>query len=172
MKLNLTDETAHVECAGLGRRRLKSGRSRSFPLHPDLLAVLVRLPRKDAYIFHGPRGGQIKPDTVRNVLVRKVIKELAPRFPTPEGARGFADGRLPSFRLDFCSRYANSSVPERMIMEWLGHSNSEMVRHYYHLCDAESRHQMEGLNLIGNAGKRVTGSELIRITRIGGRSGR
>jgi hypothetical protein len=42
-------------------------------------------------------------------------------------------------------------------MEWLGHRDSEMVRHYYHLCDTESRRRMESLDLIGNAGQRVTG---------------
>ena len=52
---------------------LKSGRSRSFPIHPDLLKVLQGMPRVDAYVFHGPRGGRLKPDTVRRILVREVI---------------------------------------------------------------------------------------------------
>jgi integrase len=49
-KVNLTDETAHADRHGLGRRQLKSGRSRSFLIHPDPIAVLVRLARKDAFI--------------------------------------------------------------------------------------------------------------------------
>jgi integrase len=89
--------------------------------------------------------------------VDKVITKLTTQFPSVDGAKGFADGRLHSFRHYFCSRCANSSVPERMIMEWLGHSDSEMVRHYYHMCDTEARRHMEGLDLLGNAGKRVTG---------------
>jgi integrase len=156
-RLYLTDQTGHADQHNLGRRELKSGRSRSFTIHPDLLEVLVRQPRKDPSVFHGPRGLKLKPDTVRNALVKKVIAKLAPQFPSADGAKGFGDGRLHSFRHYFCSRCANSGVPERVIMEWLGHQDSEMVRHYYHLCDAESRRQMDGLDLLGSAGKRVTG---------------
>lgn len=47
-----------------------------------------------------------------------------------------------------------------MIMEWLGHRDSAMVRHYCHLCDTESRRRMDNLELIGDAGTRVT-SQLI-----------
>jgi len=155
--LRLTDETAHGDRNDFGRRQLKSSRSRSFPIHPDLVAVLASLPRKDAFVFHGPRGGRLKPDTVRTVMVRKVIDVLAPQFPSAEGVKGFVEGRLHSFRHYFCSRCADSGVPERMIMEWLGHSDSEMVAHYYHLNNAESRRRMERLDLLGNAGKRITG---------------
>jgi integrase len=155
-RLSLPDETGHAD-HGLGRRDRKSGRSRWFPIHPDLVQVLARQPRRDAYVFHGPRGGRLKPDTVRNVLVNKVIQVLAPQFPSPEGAKGFADGRLHSFRHYFVSCCANSGVPERMIMEWLGHRNSEMIRHYYHLYDKEARRNMDKLDPLGNAGKRNTG---------------
>jgi hypothetical protein len=36
-------------------------------------------------------------------------------------------------------------------MNWLGHANSEMVRHDYHLDDEESRQKMEQLNLLGGS---------------------
>jgi integrase len=35
-------------------------------------------------------------------------------------------------------------------MEWLGHADSEMVRHYYHLSDEESRRKMDQLDLLGD----------------------
>jgi integrase len=155
--LTLSDETAHGNKPGFGRRHLKTGRGRSFPIHPDLLAVLVRQRRSDAFIFHGPRGGRLKPDHVRNVLVKKVIEELAPTFPSAEGAKGFADGRLHSFRHFFCSFCANNNKPEQLIMQWLGHSSSDMVRHYYHVADKAARAHMESLNFIGSAGKKITG---------------
>ena len=43
-------------------------------LGAELLAVLKGLPHRDGYIFHGPRGGRLKPDTVRRILVREVIE--------------------------------------------------------------------------------------------------
>jgi integrase len=157
-RLTLTDETARPSTSA-NRRELKSGRSRTFPIHPDFMAVLKRLPRRDEYIFHGPRGGRLKPDTVRRILVREVIKPLTKRFATPEGERGFKDGRLHSFRHAFCSQCANSAVPERMVMDWLGHADSEMIRHYYHLHDEESRRRMNQLDFLGGAGGRSAGAD-------------
>jgi integrase len=157
-RLQLTDETGRSSTADGQRRELKSGRSRSFPIHADLLAVFQELPRSDGYVFHGPRGGRLKPDTVRRILVRDVIRPLTERFPTPEGERGFRDGRLHSFRHAFCSTCANDGVPERMLMEWLGHSNSELIRHYYHLYDAEARRRMDQLDFLGGAGRRSAGN--------------
>lgn len=115
------------------------------------------LPRRDARIFHGPRGGKLKPDTVRNILIREVIKPLATQFPGLAGQKSFADGRLHSFRHFFASMCANQGTAERIAMEWLGHADSEMVRHYYHLHDSESRQQMARLDLLGTAGMQSPG---------------
>lgn len=153
-RLKLTDETGRPNQSGRGRRKLKSGRSRSFPIHPDLRTVLDRLPHTDAHVFHGPRGGRIKPDTIRIVLVREVIKPLKERFPKRGDEKSFEDGRVHSFRHYFCSTCANSGVPERMVMEWLGHQDSEMVRIYYHLHDDEARRRMAALDFLGGAGGR------------------
>jgi integrase len=158
-RLSLTDETGRSATNGQKRRELKSGRSRSFPVHPDFMAVLKRLPHDDQFVFHGPRKGRLKPDTVRRVLVREVIDVLAERFPTPANEEGFRDGRLHSFRHAFCSTCANNLVPERMVMDWLGHSSSEMIRHYYHLHDEESRRRMNQLDFLGGAGGRSAGAD-------------
>jgi integrase len=155
LKIILTDETAHGNEHGIGQRQLKSGRSRSFPIHHDLATVFTRMARKNAFVFHGPRGGRLKPDTVRNVLVSKVLNEMASQFPSPEGAKGFVDGRLHSFRHFFCSFCANNDVSEFMIMEWLGHQERTMVKHYYHLGDRESQRKMSGLDFLGSASKQV-----------------
>lgn len=155
-KVVLTDETGRALKEG-PRRELKSGRSRTFPIHPDLKAVFDRLDRSDPYVFHGPRGGRLKADTVRRILIASVITPLAKKFPAA-GERGFADGRLHSFRHYFASTCANSGVPERMVMEWLGHSDSDMVRHYYHLHDEEARRQMTAVNFLGGAGGRSAGA--------------
>jgi integrase len=152
--VNLTDESTY------GRRRVsrsvrqtKSGRSRSFPIHPDLRQILQGLPRAgDGLVFHGPRQGRLKPDLVRRTLIRDVLQALGDRFPTPEGEAGFATGRLHSFRHYFCSTCANRGVPEQVVMEWLGHADSKMVRHYYHLHDEEAQRQMKRLDFLGEAG--------------------
>ena len=44
-------------------------------------------------IFHGPRGGALKPDTVRRILIRDVLTPLAKRFPKPtDEPLGVIDG--------------------------------------------------------------------------------
>jgi len=148
-QIRLVDESRRGRRqAGRRQRTLKSKRGRSFPIHPELLPTLQRLPRHaDGYVFHGPRGGQIKPDTLRNILIKEVLTPLADRFPAAAGEPGFASGRLHSFRHFFCSLSANSGVPERVVMDWLGHADAAMVRRYYHLNADESRRQMDRVSI-------------------------
>jgi len=148
--VSLVDESNRVE-GREGGRTLKSGKSRSFPLHPELALVLRRLPRSDAYVFHGPRKGRLKADFVRLTLVGKVLKPLAEKFPATDG-QSFINGRLHSFRHYFISMCAADGVPERVVMEWVGHADSAMVRHYFHANNAEEQRRMNGLNLLGGAG--------------------
>jgi hypothetical protein len=53
---------------------------------------------------------------------------------------------------------ANQGTAERIAMEWLGHADSEMVRHYYHLHDDELRQQMDKLVLLGKPGQQSPGN--------------
>jgi integrase len=157
--IRLTDESSQARRRnGRKPRETKSGRSRAFPIHEDLVRVLDQLkPHADGLVFHGPLGGKLKPDTVRNVLIRDVLTCLKDRFPAAAGEVGFADGRLHSFRHYFCSTCANRSVPEQVVMEWLGHRDSKMVRHYYHLHDDEAQRQMRRLDFLGNGAGGVAG---------------
>lgn len=149
--LTIADESGFSDQQVSNRRSTKSSRSRRIPLRIELQALLQSLPKTDVYVFRGPRGGRLKPDTVRNILVREVIEKLTPRFPKKfADQRSFEDGRLHSLRHYFCSVCANTGIPERIVMEWLGHADSEMVRHYYHLNDEESRRKMDQLPPIGD----------------------
>ena len=85
-------------------------------------------------------------------LGNALILPLEERFPTPEAEVGFATGRLHSFRHYFCSTCANNGVPEQIVMAWLGHRDSAMVKHYYHLHDEEAQRQMNRLNFLGKTG--------------------
>lgn len=151
MMITLTDESNAANAGTRESRRLKSGRSRSFPTHSELASVLQLRARQGRYVFAGPRGGRLKPDTVRRLLIRYVLEPLAEKFPAITGQRGFGDGRLHSFRHYFCSTCANDGVREQMLMEWLGHRNSEMVRHYYHLHDEVAKRKMSSIDFLGGA---------------------
>ncbi|MBA4020181.1 MAG: hypothetical protein C0483_23720 [Pirellula sp.] len=154
--ITLTDETGY-EAGVEPRRTLKSGRSRSVPIDAELRSVLERLPRKASQVFLGPTQRALKPDFVRRKFVRHVIKPLAPKFPGTPGKQSFVNGRLHSFRHAFVSRCAAQNVAVLVVMEWVGHAESPMVRHYFHLHDEESRRQMRGLDFLGGAGGRSDG---------------
>ena len=89
------DRREHPGRRGKGQpaRQTKSGRSRSFPMHAGLRRLLQGMPRSaDGLVFHGPRGGRLKPDTMRQALIREVLAPLGERFPTAPGQVGFAGG--------------------------------------------------------------------------------
>jgi integrase len=142
--LRLTDTRRQAPKPKRGSARAtKSHRDRVLPIQAELRQVLEGMERHaDGRVFHGPRGGVLKPDTVRTVLVREVLAPLAAKFPSAAGEKGFADGRLHSFRHFFCSACAQSNVPEQTVMDWLGHQDSKMVRRYYHLHRREAQRQM------------------------------
>lgn len=158
--IRLTDERSSNKRKRLGTvRKTKGRRSRTLPIHPDLRKVLDRLtPHKDGRLFHGPRGGKLKPDTVRTMLIRDVIQPLKERFPTPESEIGFEHGRVHSFRHFFVSQAFLSGVAEGEIMEWVGHQDSKMVAHYRHLRDEDSQRSMEQINFFGERNSQSSGS--------------
>jgi integrase len=103
----------------------------------------------DGRVFHGPKSGKLKPDTVRIIFKAQVLEKLASVFPASEAQRGITAGRLHSFRHYFCSNSANQGIPEQVLMTWLGHADSDMIRHYYHLQQEQSKAQMQRLMLYG-----------------------
>ena len=148
--LHLIDARYHgSKAVRQAARTTKTHRDRVLPIHPDLPRLLKdKHHASDGRVFHGPRGGVLKPDTVRIVLVREVLTPLAKQFPKGESS-GFIDGRLHSFRHYFCSVSANSGVPEQVLMTWLGQRDSSMVKRYYHLDRSESQRQMAKIRFVG-----------------------
>jgi integrase len=158
--LQIVDERHRRRRAGGEVRTTKTGQSRAFPIHEDLRRVLDTLAQSaDGRIFHGPLGGRLKADVVRRASIREVLEKLKDRFPTRTGEIGFINGRLHSFRHFFCSRCAQSGVAEHVVMSWLGHSSSKMVRHYFHLHDEESQRQMQRIRFLGSAGGSVAAGD-------------
>jgi integrase len=147
--IRLVDESTSRRRGGRREvRTLKGGYGRSFPINEALMPVLRAIPpSKDGFVFHGPEGGRLKAAAVRRALIRDVLTPLAETFPTPEGEVGFADGRLHSFRHFFCSLCALRGTAQQVVMQWLGHRDSKMVQHYFHLHDNEARRQMKRITL-------------------------
>jgi hypothetical protein len=79
--------------------------------------------------------------TLEDGVFLKRVKALCVtlRFPN---ASAF---KVHSFRHHFASLCANHRVAERKALAWLGHSDSDILKLYYHLSDAESAAAMESL---------------------------
>jgi len=148
--IHLTDERSRGHRTDGTVRTTKGKRSRRIPIHPELAKCLSQIRRqKDGRIFHGPRGGKLKPDTVRNIFIREVLTPLKVRFPKPPEGLGFEDGRLHSFRHYFVSQAFLCGATEGEIMEWVGHQDSKMVAHYRHLRDEDSQRKMSSIDFLG-----------------------
>lgn len=133
----------------------KTHASRTLPIHAELRRILEKIERhSDGRVFHGARGGALKPDVVRVALVRDVLKPLAKQFPTRAGEPNLLSGRVHSFRHYFCSRCARAKdgPREQTLMEWLGHRDSAMIRHYFHLYDDDAQRQMSRLQAVNAFG--------------------
>jgi integrase len=145
--VEVVDDSRRGAGNGRGERTTKSGRSRLIPIHGRLRSVLDRLRGEGGcgLVFRAQRAGPLRPRNVLQAFIEEVIEPLKGRFPGEPGEVGFASGRLHSFRHFFCSLCANEGVSERVLMQWLGHTSSAMVKRYYHLQEEESQLQMAKL---------------------------
>jgi integrase len=150
--ISLKDESCS-RLAKKGRARTTKNRhSRTFPTNPELEAVLITMKARadGGPIFKGPNGGALRPDSVRQALIKHVLEPLAAQFPSADDEIGFRDGRLHSCRHYFASVCARRGKAERVVMHWLGHRSSPMLARYFHLHDQESQRQMQDLIFSGS----------------------
>ena len=150
----LSNDPATREQLRQGRRLIKNRRDRSFPIHPDLRQLLDRLPRNpDGLVLHGPLGGKLKADTLRNNLIDRILPEAGKSLRERGITTDIGKGRLHSCRHFFCSQCVEAApvpIPEQVVMGWLGHADSKMVRRYYHLKNRQSQEYMKRLKLTGS----------------------
>jgi integrase len=148
--LRLTDERWSHRRIKLGSaRHTKGKRTRCLPIHPDLMKVLVRLPKTvDGLIFHGPLGSKLQDSTVLRNLKDNVIDKLKSKYPTPPGELGFEHGKVHSMRHYFCSESFRNGATEAQLLEWLGHRDSKMVAHYRRLRPDDSKKLMSSMRLL------------------------
>lgn len=133
-------EDVHLDRGDLGVVHIRRGGSaeapkdkehRFIPIHPRLRPIFEELAasRSGPLVLPGVR------DRTLLARLKRVCKELGldPRL------------KVHSLRHHFASMCANSSVPYRLALAWMGHSSSEILDLYYHLSDAESVAAMKRL---------------------------
>jgi site-specific recombinase XerD len=118
----------------------KSGDQRAIPMTDRLFAMLSAIPKRGRWVFtarvttrHPEVGRQISERRLLQYL-KRVLKRL-----------GYV-GHLHTFRHSFISFAANTGVPERLLRQWIGHADREILDWYYHLADRESKEAMQRLS--------------------------
>ena len=125
----------------------KYGQPVRIPIHESLRSVLMALPEKDEYVL---------PDSARSYLRRR--KSLLPRIAALLKSAGLdinekIDGYayksskygFHSFRHSFVSMCADTGVPLTVVQALVGHLDSSMTAHYYHLTDSVARNAIAKL---------------------------
>ena len=128
------------------RRTVKSGKSRSIPIHQGLLQYLKSASRKTGYVLLGDQGRQLNYNHALDAFVRYVIKPLSPEFPTEKDVLGFKNGRFHSFRHFFVSECFAEGVPESDIQLWVGHSSSKILALYRHVRNDAAKASLRRVN--------------------------
>ena len=121
----------------------KTGDQRVVPISPRLLEVVQCLPHRSHWVFTRPaRTGRepFRQINERRVLthLKKALKELGLR------------GHVHTFRHSFISRALVHGVPEAVVRRWVGHVDREILAHYTHIADAESKAHMNRLSAVSS----------------------
>jgi len=146
--IHIRDESFARGGGGTEKRRTTKGkRSRVVPMSATLAALLI--PRRKEGNHQVFLDENSKPLDDGKVLknFKKVVKHLAAQDSTPRD-RSLANAVIHSLRHYFISEVASSGkVPEHVLMSWVGHRDSKLVRLYFHLNDHRSQQFMDEFTL-------------------------
>ena len=139
--IHIRDESFKKSSA-VERRLVKDRESRIIPIHPKLQSYLNDCSRRSGYFLNGDHGRKLNYNHALDMFVKKIIKPLQKEFPTPKGELGFKNGRYHSFRHFFISECFDAGIPESDIKDWVGHSDSKVVKLYRHIRSESAKANM------------------------------
>lgn len=128
---------------GPGKRDVwkpKTGDQRVVPLSTNMVRLLQKLPHHCRWVFTAPTSARCsnsdRPVDERRVLyhLKKVLKKLE------------LPGHVHTFRHTLISQALLSGTPEAVVRQWVGHVDPEILKHYTHVANADSKRFMERLD--------------------------
>jgi len=111
----------------------KSGDERVIHLSNDLCELLAGMPRVAQWVFTAPATKRF-PSATRQISDRRALahlKVILRKIGLP--------GHLHTFRRSFISHALTNGVPEPIVRDWVGHVDHEIIKHYTHIADQQSR---------------------------------
>lgn len=130
------DEHVKLAQKRLIRRTSKTGKVVSFPIHPELLAVLDEVPEEErtGYVCPGMAERYERDKSSVSKAVTKHFGDLG--LNTREAVKGLkrkvSRRGFHSFRHSFITECALADVPIGVIQKWIGHKSQEVTRIYEH----------------------------------------
>lgn len=148
----------------------KSGTTRRIPVW-GALKPFLKLKRglpKDL-VFTSPDGKRLKQDDVRHALTKLAEQVTGSKRSKVPGTLAAITPH--SFRHFFVSECCRQGVAERVVMKWVGHRDSKLVQHYFHLREEASQALMKQLNFGDQGPVRGPSSEvsplpMVAVTRV------
>jgi integrase len=140
--------------------RPKSRNQRSVPIDDELLPVLNTLPRHGRWVVNAkptakyPKPGRQLVDRLLLADLKRLLKKLG------------LPGHLHTFRHSFISDAATKGVPERVLREWIGHVDPQILAWYYKLSDPESQAAMQRLSAARRGQDPVSSSTHFQHTEV------
>jgi integrase len=114
----------------------KSGDQRVVPLCDPALALLQSLPRRGRWVFTAPPTPH-NPSRDRQIDERRALYHLKKVL-----EKAGLKGHLHTFRHSLIAHALVNGTPEAIIRKWAGHLDPEILKHYTHIADEDSKSQM------------------------------
>jgi integrase len=121
---------------------------RTVPVNAELARILSAVPREQARVFSHP-GTKKWPYGSRpldQTQLLKKLKRLCKRVGFPDWQRL----KLHSFRHGFASMCARKNLPQKYILDWMGHSKSDILDMYITLHDETAQRAINQISFQGD----------------------
>ena len=140
------DEHVKLRQRRLIRRTSKTGKVVSFPVHPELVAILKEVPAAEraGYVCPGMAERYERDKSSVSKAVTKHFGGLGLR--TQETVKGLkrrvSKRGFHSFRHSFITECARADVPMGAIQKWIGHKSEDVTRIYEHWKKGQQEEQV------------------------------
>ncbi|HLL89627.1 MAG TPA: site-specific integrase [Tepidisphaeraceae bacterium] len=133
VQLRASGGTIRVYGGGTGGRGPKDGEYRTVPVNGELAAILAAVQREQERVFSHPPTPKWPHGTrpLDQTQLLKALKRLCKEVGFPDWKRY----KLHTFRHGFASMCARLNLPQKYILDWMGHSESEILDMYITLHD-------------------------------------
>jgi integrase len=158
IQLRESGETIRVYGGGSGGDGgPKDHEYRTVPVNAELALILAALPRDQPRVFSHPatKKWPYGSRPLDQTLLLKSLKKLCKKVGFSEWKRF----KLHTFRHGFASMCARTNMPQKYILDWMGHSKSNILDMYITLHDETAQAAINQISFSGNSERPLPNAE-------------